>query len=84
MGKVIITIEFSTFLIAVCKLKQLVAFSGIACTVVLFVSLIFIPLYAIKGAAYALLIALGIQFIIESIYIRSLIQKMGQVNEKTI
>lgn len=75
---------FATFLIAVRKLKQLVAFSGMACTVVLIASLIFIPLYSVKGAAYALLIALGIQFIIESIYIRSLIQKMGQVNEKNI
>ena len=64
---------YSVFLISVRKLKQLLAFSVSSCVLVLILCLVLIPKYSIYGAAYAMIIASGIQFIAETVYILKII-----------
>ncbi|MBO4338349.1 MAG: NAD-dependent epimerase/dehydratase family protein [Clostridia bacterium] len=77
---------YSVLLVSVRKLKQLLAFSVSACVLVLILSLVLIPKYSIYGAAYAMIIASGIQFIAETVYILKIIlslKKTENEDEKT-
>ncbi|MCR4563214.1 MAG: NAD-dependent epimerase/dehydratase family protein [Clostridiales bacterium] len=76
----------NAFFISFRKLKQLLAFSVSACVLVLILCLVLIPKYSIYGAAYAMIIASGIQFIAETVYILKIIlslKKTENEDEKT-
>lgn len=72
---------YSTFLIAIRKLKLLVAFSAVSCVIVFIMSLLFINKIGIYGAAYAMTATLIIQFIVESGYIFYAIKRNGKKDE---
>lgn len=76
--------SYSTLLIAARKLKQLLAFSGSSCVLVLIASYLIIPKYSIYGAAYAMIGVLAVQFIAESIFIFYLLKKLNPEKSKGI
>ena len=65
----------SAFLTSTRKLKQELAFSVLACVLVAGLSYVMIDKYGIYGAAYAMIISLAIQFVLETAYVVGVIQK---------
>ena len=71
---------FSSLMIAIRKLKQLLLFSTLACVLVFALSLVLIPKYSIYGAAYAMIITLIAQFAVESVYLAAVIHNNGKTD----
>ena len=67
--------SLSAFLTSIRKLKQELAFSVLACVLVAGLSYLLIGKSGIYGAAYAMIISLAIQFVLETAYVIGVIQK---------